>query len=378
MDLSFYGGRQGIPFKIVGSYKSIDAMITAFTNDSEGVEVGYGDYVLINTEEALRNTDNGKLFQRTLNPDNPRYIGKIIGPAGYSPNVYFGDYDELIEERHTVLTPEDAKRIKFSESTSKDKISLIPGTDTSVISAILKSERKFDDNNGEETDVTIGLQIPYHNLNIEAFVGSNPYTEDNLIKTTESGPFYSKWALTVPKGVKGSSPCAIYIRKGLKELEGQIKYKDSILTDAEIAEYDNKNVVIAEIFDFANKAEGEFVYYELLGEQLVSHHALYVYDVLENLKLEAGQTVEQYLKNNYTIEGDNADFAVINVQSKEGEKVTQSNFYAYVNNEWKNIGGFEVNDINFISANETQGVNLNALNFIYYEAPSNGWVEGRA
>ena len=399
MDLSFYGGRQGIPFKIVGSYKSIDEMTTAFANDPEGVEVGYGDYVLINTEEALRNTDNGKLFQRTLNPNNPKYVGRIIGPAGYSPNVYFGDYDELVEE----FNPEGTDTIKFSSATSatsedSKQIILIPGTPTKVsegekvseISAILKSERKFnEENKTEETEVTIGLQIPYHNLNIEARVGEDPYAEEGLISRsedeTESGPFYSKWTLTVPKGVKGDSPRAIYIRKGLRDFEEEKPIYSQGKKLENLEKYDNKNVVVAEICDFTNftdDAKGTLVYYELLGEQLVSHHALYVYDVLENLQLGEYTTIEEFLNNNDKYKngptGDNADFAIINVQSKEGEKITQSNFYAYVNSEWKNIGGFEVNDINFISIDEvTQAINSNALNFIYYESPSDDWIEGR-
>ena len=129
---SFYGGRKGASFVIVKNYPDIPTMTQDFAQGNALIEVGFDEYVLINTYNK-NHPDNGKIFKRGYdynsdrtiegyraynqsnqeiingtpeqykkatykyedpeNGDDPIeacgaiYIGTIVGPAGLSPHL---------------------------------------------------------------------------------------------------------------------------------------------------------------------------------------------------------------------------------------------------------------------------------------------------
>ena len=74
---SFYGGKPGIPFVIKETFKTIDEMAQAFSENN--TEVGYGEYAMINNTNA-ENLDRGKVFKRTYG--GYEEVGSFQGPQG--------------------------------------------------------------------------------------------------------------------------------------------------------------------------------------------------------------------------------------------------------------------------------------------------------
>lgn len=301
MDVSFYGGRQGKSFIITKHYKSVKEMNYDFQNSTE---VGYGEYVLISSPiQSLRNLENGLLFRRDLS--GATYIGRIAGPPGYSPQIKIDSYNQIyslstIDQQNAI--DDDGK--VTTKSFSIDNKDLIPGYDgtnfNDTIDFVLDSVRVYtlkapnnwkvqsaddsqivlehltqkDDNGNvitktisrnseeiyeyveaEETVALFGLKIPYHVFNFHA-KSRSPYNQpNNLItedtetfETDENGnkhrkhPFYSKWNLEVPHGIKGDSIENIRVVTSKDNVNGYPnEYKDGeAILVGDIRVYDNK------------------------------------------------------------------------------------------------------------------------------------------
>ena len=74
--------------------------MTVQLNDPDYKEVWYNEYCIIDPENK-NNTNNGKIYRRTLKSSNDEdpigsvaeYIGQIVGPAGSSPQL--GDFTSV-------------------------------------------------------------------------------------------------------------------------------------------------------------------------------------------------------------------------------------------------------------------------------------------
>lgn len=117
---SFYGGKQGGSFIIAKTYSTIAEMLESFGKNNPDCPVNFDEYVLINTVNK-NNPENGQIFrrgynyngtakittyQRTYGKENPyetievdscgaEYIGTIVGPAGRTPILKLGHYQEI-------------------------------------------------------------------------------------------------------------------------------------------------------------------------------------------------------------------------------------------------------------------------------------------
>lgn len=196
-------------------------------------EVGYGDYVIIDTVSGLgqiNNPDNGKVYRRGMNFDGDlggaEYIGQIVGPQGTFPDLSMGTIEEIQEAGGG-----EPKEYAVGEG-------LVPGKDEDTYNDVIKFNWvNIKDELGRIKTILIGFEFPYLIMDLTAGVRS-AYDDDGVILTEDvelaeqldnnDHPFYRKWKLNVPKGVKGDSIGSIHLNYRLKN--GATLYLDTDMT----------------------------------------------------------------------------------------------------------------------------------------------------
>ena len=259
---SFYGGKQGVSFVIKASFKSIDDMVDSFKNNED--KVWFGEYCLIDTVNK-NDKDNGKIFRRGIATSTnaklggAEYIGQIVGPSSGTPLFQFDTLDNVIEysnindkEKYNpeagdirvyptqvtsdgkitqynykkdengqykdtdIIRDENglitsyAKNIKTVTSTI-DNGGLVSGKEQDGIKWTWCNIKKANENS--ESWFYVGLKIPYLVNEFDA-KSVNPYDnngnykgEATIIpdKDNNNHPFYKKYTLEIPRGIKGDS-----------------------------------------------------------------------------------------------------------------------------------------------------------------------------
>lgn len=258
---SFYGGKQGVSFVIKASFKSIDDMVASFKKNED--KVWFGEYCLIDTVNK-NDKDNGKIFRRGIATSTnaklggAEYIGQIVGPSSGTPLFQFDTLDNVIEysnindkEKYDpengdirvyptqisdgkitkynygkdengqykdldIIRDENglitsyAKNIKTVTSTI-DNGGLVSGKEQDGIKWTWCNIKKANENS--ESWFYVGLKIPYLVNEFDA-KSVNPYDnngnykgEATIIpdKDNNNHPFYKKYTLEIPRGIKGDS-----------------------------------------------------------------------------------------------------------------------------------------------------------------------------
>ena len=309
--------------------------------------VNYGEYVLIDTvgvgsgEGGLcekNNPDNGKIFRRGMNfiynaETNPlagaEYIGQIMGPKGDCPELDMDTVKNISE-----IAGSDQGRY---EPTIENG-GLIPGKDgdefnDDIIYAWVTLRDKF----GDVRSAIIGFTFPYLVLEFTATQRSAYYVsaeeipswstkhvgdilDDNfdLIARIDDGehPFYEKWAISLPHGVKGDTLDQLGIYPS-RPYPGSTMYSDSACTievgeavgteEVNIQEYNSslsyikltngnyiesvdgwKTRIRCRKWNYDNKNSGDWVYLDV-GE----------YNLVKNIVLDpSGHFVVDYTYDN--------------------------------------------------------------------------------
>lgn len=247
---SFYGGKQGESFVIVKSFASVDEMITEFKKGYDYTEVGFDEYVLINTADKT-DSSNGALYRRgyefnetieVIDPETQEvsyketggaiYIGTIVGPAGSASKLGLKSYDALLTEAGDFDQEfEELNSLKTKGEFDLNE-GLVPG------SYIENGERKWNDkiswvsvcirdSNQTDAKTYVGFKIPYtvFDFTAETVDSTEPAS---IIRDEESNghPFFEKWKINVPRGFRGDSfenfrVITANMDDGVEEYEGQ-------------------------------------------------------------------------------------------------------------------------------------------------------------
>lgn len=248
---SFYGGRRGASFVIVKKFASISDMVAAFSQGGSYKTVNYDEYVLIDTV-SKNDTDNGKIFRRGYEYNNEMggaiYMGQIVGPAGYSPHVELKTIAEVeaVQERDNFTYRRGTGSYAPSEN-------LVPGK--YIDNTLVKYNDKITwaycsvrDENEADTTVHIGFKFPYTVIEYEAN-SVNPYyhrsnntsdfINENLVERTddETHPFYEKWHINVPKGIKGDALKNLRVQVATTAIEEYDGQQDDISNGREVLVY---------------------------------------------------------------------------------------------------------------------------------------------
>ena len=189
-------------------------MVSDFKKGGEttGIDgVNYGEYVLIDSDNK-EDPDNGKIFRRGLDYTNEmggaEYKGQIVGPRGGNANLKLDHYN--------VVDREENKQTISYTVTDED---LVSGATHDSIDAVWS---QVIDDKGQIVDYLIGFKFPYEVIDFTAEPRS-PYdsrgeilpSDTSLIERIPDGvdsegkpiykPFYEKWHMQVPRGIKGDS-----------------------------------------------------------------------------------------------------------------------------------------------------------------------------
>ena len=254
---SFYGGRKGASFIIVKSYPDIQAMTQDFSQGNTLTEVGFDEYVLINTSNK-NHPDNGKIFKRGYDYSSNRtikayqltdsgvyrlvdvtaggaiYIGTIVGPAGRSPHIVMTTYTKAQQKHQGFDEQQSSGSYKLLQYENPEED---PGPDNPLLPGGLVPGKymvpdeegetswhaDFNDEikwyctsvrypNNEDGTAYIGLEIPYLVVDytthsVEPYNENGYYTDASKAERIDNGdhPFYEEWDLSIPKGVKGDT-----------------------------------------------------------------------------------------------------------------------------------------------------------------------------
>lgn len=238
------------------------------------IEVWYGELCIIDTDSKF-NSNNGKLFRRTLkqsgnrylgteDTDYAEYIGQIVGPSGLTPSFDFGSLDEEREKaigivgtyqddnvpldnshwdykyrkedpqtKTTFITSQvpheinDIAVLKSGvpaiDSNGIANIQMVPGrekdsngfTDTyhnEIRYTWCNVHRRYDKDHEEDAWIYLGFEIPYTVYNVTGTEENYTYA-GNIFEDNSPNdhPFYKEYNFHIPRGARGIGPEEVFI-----------------------------------------------------------------------------------------------------------------------------------------------------------------------
>lgn len=215
MNSSFYGGKSGTPFIIVRYFSSVAEMVTNFKKGAAYTEVHFDEHVLINTVDK-NNPDNGKIYRRGYDSTNDLggaiYIGTIVGPAGKAPMLELTTIEEVKKKQN-----QGGFSTRYQEGSYTIPSSLVPGKDGNKYNDSIEwASCCVRNENNEDSIAYIGFKTPYTVIDFTSQTVSPYYNRSdntsnfvnqNIIDRIDDKihPFYEKWHINVPKGIKGDA-----------------------------------------------------------------------------------------------------------------------------------------------------------------------------
>ena len=329
---SFYGGRRGASFVIAKRYSTITEMVAAFSQGGDYKTVNYDEYVLIDTENK-NNPDNGKIYRRGYEYNNSMggaiYEGQIVGPAGLAPHTEMHTIDEVeqIQER------EDFTYRRGSGEYSPVGGNIIPGKYVEPGTGIIKYNDKISwaycsvrDMNSHESTAHIGFKFPYtvidYTTTSVSTYENGDYADTSAATRIDDGshPFYEKWNISIPKGVKGDAFKNFRVMVADNTIESYTGQTDDITNHRQVLVYD--------YYIYDNKEVGEVKTY-YVGD----------YNKISNITVSATGlvTIEYTHDDNDTYQMRIPTSVSINTGSTEGTG-TQKVVITYANGDTEEIG----------------------------------------
>lgn len=248
---SFYGGRPGYSCVIVRSFSSIDEMVNKFKLGGGYSEVHYNEYVIINTNNK-NDKHNGSLYRRGYDYTNDMggaiYIGTIVGPGGKAPQLELTTIEDIERRKNT-----EGFDDRYNSGEYKPTENLIPGKNGEIYNDSIKwASYSIRDINNEDTIAYLGFKIPYL---VEEFIGESgdPYKTTGLVSRQDQNehPFYQKWKITVPKGIKGDSLQNFRVMVANDSIQNYATKQDDIKNQREVLVYD--------CYTYDNNSQGEHI-----------------------------------------------------------------------------------------------------------------------
>ena len=329
---SFYGGRRGASFVIAKRYSTIAEMVAAFSQGGDYKTVNYDEYVLIDTKNK-NNPDNGKIYRRGYEYNNSMggaiYEGQIVGPAGLAPHTEMHTIDEVeqIQER------EDFTYRRGSGEYGLANGNIVPGKYVEAGSGVIKYNDKISwaycsvrDMNSHESTAHIGFKFPYTVIDytttsVSTYENGN-YADTSAATRIDDGshPFYEKWNISIPKGVKGDAFKNFRVMVADNTIQSYTGQADDIAN--------NRQVLVYDYYHYDEKENGDMKTY-YVGD----------YNKISNITVSATGlvTIEYTHDDNDTYQMRIPTSVSINTGSTEGTG-TQKVVITYANGDTEEIG----------------------------------------
>ena len=245
---SFYGGRPGNSFIIITTYRSIADMVAKFKLGPNYTAVHYDEHVMINTVNK-NDPDNGKVYRRGYDFTNTmggaEYIGTIVGPAGKAPMLEMTTVADVRSKHASEGYDERFTSGQYSPISGN----LVPGKTGSETfnDAITWACCSIRNENDEDATAYIGFTFPYTVIDYETS-WIEPYVSGRYADTSsatrvddETHPFFEKWHINVPKGVKGNAFMNLKVEAASADVEEYTGQADDINNGRMILAYDYYN-----------------------------------------------------------------------------------------------------------------------------------------
>lgn len=245
---SFYGGRPGNSFIIITTYRSIADMVAKFKQGPSYTAVHYDEHVMINTVNK-NDPDNGRVYRRGYDFTNTmggaEYIGTIVGPAGKAPMLEMTTVADVRSKHASEGYDERFTSGQYSPTGGN----LVPGKTGSGTfnDAITWACCSIRNENDEDATAYIGFTFPYTVIDYETS-WIEPYVAGRYADTSsatrvddETHPFFEKWHINVPKGVKGNAFMNLKVEAASTNVEEYTGQADDINNGRMILAYDYYN-----------------------------------------------------------------------------------------------------------------------------------------
>ena len=262
---SFYGGKPGNSFVIITTYGSIADMVEKFRQGPNYTAVHYDEYVMINTVNK-NDPDNGKIYRRGYDFNNEEtggaeFIGTIVGPAGPAPLLEMTTISE-VRKKHA----QEGFENRYSSGEYAPTDNLVPGkTSSGEFNDSIKWECcSIETPDHKGNTAYIGFTFPYSVIefasqNVSPYKNGERYNEstgeyiDNSSVQRiddESHPFYEKFKINIPNGIKGDTLKNIRVitaaaNDGVEPYTGQADDRTN-----------SRQILVYDIYDYDKKEAG--------------------------------------------------------------------------------------------------------------------------
>lgn len=278
--------RRGYDYNSDRTLSAITLLVDKNSNYYQDVtEEKYKD--LLDTDSFVTVEDYQKDHSSTftgIRAAGAEYIGCIVGPAGKAPLLSMGSYEWAYNKNADAGL--ETRKGQGLYSPSGDNPGLIPGKDGNEYNDSIKWAYASirNDKYGDDTQAFIGFKFPYLVTQMQTSE-VDPYDENGNIadmsnvsrvlgvnETINTHPYYNKWHLDIPKGVKGDTFKNLRVTTYKEWLQGLSGSADRIMYDAtqmQLTEYtpgqDNieRAILIYEDWNYDNKQNGQVKYYYL-------------------------------------------------------------------------------------------------------------------
>ena len=226
MNSSFYGGHEGRPLILKGSFKTVKEMVDAFGDPTSKI-IEFGEYAIIASDNR-NNPENGRIYRRgkdyanitgtkitawkeengvfvvdetVTTANGAEYVSQIVGPGGDAPFLHLVKIND--KNLQIPQGDDDVNKQYGSGSFSTANNNLVSGKTKNTIDWKYCSIRNEQNNT---TNAYIGFTVPYTVIETKVTTVS-PYTEASITEdaSSEKKPFYYLWNVEIPKGIKGDS-----------------------------------------------------------------------------------------------------------------------------------------------------------------------------
>ena len=241
---SLFGGKQGLSIIIKDTFESIADAVAACKRGPEYTRTWYNELLIISTPN-LNDEDNGKVFRRGLEYNNDmgglELIAQIVGPCGGTPLFQMNTIKEVKDKSTMAIGKDDYRRYPIGyemddeghvtgykiNTDANEPIATFPFSkahDTSLVPG-KTDDGGFNDeilwtwcnirkpNQESDSWFYVGFTITYLVTEYQTHTMSQYDGSGNIVSNPteidrvddKSHPFYQKWDIGLPKGIKGDT-----------------------------------------------------------------------------------------------------------------------------------------------------------------------------
>lgn len=218
------------------------------------------------------------------------YVGTIVGPAGRAPHLHMATYDQVVDTHAGVGFEEQETHGSYT----MDNGDLLPGKYEENETALYNDEIQWycvsiRDNNNQDAEAYIGLKIPYPVIDFTTTAVA-PYDQTGTYADTtaatriddQTHPFFEKWNISIPQGIKGDTLKNFRITVPNAEKDGQDNYRYPIYTVDTTNIYpgfeddaqNNRQILVYDYYHYDTEDDGEPVTYYLGDYNIITNFTL--------------------------------------------------------------------------------------------------------